>query len=115
MSTKTVKFDRQFQVWKYQVGHGRLLLRSPKNNINKSRIDLLFKNVTYIGIPTAFETMLVEIADDMEMKGIVNKIGTSVPKDSRLYIINEAFYIVAAYFGSHEDDLEYFEDSHFDR
>jgi hypothetical protein len=47
--------DRRFQVWRYQVGHSQLLLRSVKDASHDSRIDLLFKAVDRIDLPTSFD------------------------------------------------------------
>lgn len=46
---------RRFQVWRYQVGHSQLLIRSVKSADHPSRIDVLFKGVDVIEMPTNFE------------------------------------------------------------
>jgi len=40
-----INFERNFQIWKYTVGHGQLLLRSTKDPKCPTRIDVFFKNV----------------------------------------------------------------------
>ena len=44
--------NRQFQIWSYKVSHAQLLLRSTKSKNDPTRIDLLFKNVAIINMPT---------------------------------------------------------------
>jgi hypothetical protein len=52
--------DRQFQVWRYEVGHAQLLLRSVKDDDHASRIDVLFKGVKVIDMPTKVDGLRVE-------------------------------------------------------
>lgn len=49
---RPVTFDRTFQIWEYKVSHSQLLLRSVKDSSKDTRIDILFKNVGIIFIPT---------------------------------------------------------------
>jgi hypothetical protein len=52
--------DRHFQVWHYQVGHSQLLLRSVKGTDHDSRIDVLFKAVHAIQLPTSFDGLTID-------------------------------------------------------
>jgi len=49
--------DRLFQVWLYQVGHSQLLARTLKRSGGDRRIDILFKNVSRIDLPTSFDCL----------------------------------------------------------
>lgn len=40
--------DRTFQMWRYEVGMHRLLLRSTKTDRQETRMDVLFQNVQFI-------------------------------------------------------------------
>ena len=55
MSEAIVSFPRRFQIWLYSVSHGQLLLRSNRSGEFSTRIDVLFKNVAAIELPTAFD------------------------------------------------------------
>jgi len=48
----TFDSERQFQMWRYDVSHSQLLLRSVKSESSPSRIDVLFKAVVAIDLPT---------------------------------------------------------------
>jgi hypothetical protein len=50
---------RRFQMWLYEVGHSQLLLRSVKNEDQTTRVDVLFKNVHSIQLPTAMAGMSI--------------------------------------------------------
>lgn len=52
--------DRRFQVWKYNVGHGLLLLRSVKDEEHPSRIDVLFVGTNHIDLPMTFDGLRIE-------------------------------------------------------
>ena len=52
--------ERRFQVWKYTVSHSMLLLRSTKTDQHPTRIDVLFKPVKRLDIPTVFDGLTVE-------------------------------------------------------
>ncbi len=51
MSDLLFRSDRTFQVWSYSVSHGQLLLRSPKDQVHQTRIDLLFSQTSSINLP----------------------------------------------------------------
>ncbi len=51
MTVLLFRSDRTFQVWSYSVSHGQLLLRSPKDQEHKTRIDLLFSETKLINLP----------------------------------------------------------------
>lgn len=59
-SIDTFESDRHFQVWRYEVGHAQLLLRSVKGDDHGSRIDVLFKAVQAIDLPTTFDGLQIE-------------------------------------------------------
>jgi hypothetical protein len=56
----TFQSDRHFQIWRYEVGHAQLLLRSVKGDHHASRIDVLFKDVKAIDLPTRFAGLQIE-------------------------------------------------------
>lgn len=53
--------DRTFQIWRYTVGHGQLLLRSTKEEGGPTtRVDILFKGVDWIDMPTRTNGLRIE-------------------------------------------------------
>lgn len=57
---------RLFQVWDYTVGHGQLLLRSVRQDQYPTRIDILFKDVAYLSLPTVFRLASIGPADSWD-------------------------------------------------
>jgi hypothetical protein len=53
----TFESHRHFHIWRYEVGHAQLLLRSVKGDHHASRIDVLFKA---IDLPTKFDGLQIE-------------------------------------------------------
>jgi len=56
----TFESDRNFQIWRYEVGHAQLPLRSVKGEHHASRIDVLFKAVKAIDLPTKSDGLQIE-------------------------------------------------------
>lgn len=72
MNKPIVSFQRKFQVWSYDVGHGQLLLRSTKSANHTTQVDVLFKNVGLISMPTLFEglTVIESSKQELESSGL---------------------------------------------
>jgi hypothetical protein len=56
--------ERDFQVWAYTVGHGQLLLRSTKSEAVATRVDVVFKNVRHVDLPTSMTGLHIEKAGE---------------------------------------------------
>lgn len=91
--------SRHFQVWLYTVSHGQLLLRSVKSADHATRIDLLFKAVEFVEIPTSFDGLQVE----------------RVEREYRLSGDGWRGRIVAGSCFAAEDDGDYFDPSPFEK
>ena len=59
---------RQFQLWRYVVSHGQLLLRSNPSSRHKSRIEVLFKGVEWLNLPTTLNGLAIYTASSDEQK-----------------------------------------------
>ena len=46
---------RQFQLWRYTVSHSQLLLRSNKGDDYSTRLEVLFKGVDWMSLPTILD------------------------------------------------------------
>jgi len=64
MPTQIINSEREFQIWKYTVGHSQLLLRSTKAPNLPTRIDVLFKGVSEFHLPTALSGLSVQEASE---------------------------------------------------
>ena len=51
--------NRRFQIWTYCVSHSQLWLRSNKSSEVETRVDLLFKNVFEINMPSRFSGIVI--------------------------------------------------------
>ena len=56
--------SRSFQMWAFTTSHAQLLLRSPKAEGEPTRIDVLFKNVHRLNLPSCMEGLTIEKAGD---------------------------------------------------
>jgi hypothetical protein len=63
IATLPVEYNRLFSVHLYWVSHGVLLLRSAKTNQHPSRVDILFSDVRWIGLPVWFDGIRIELGD----------------------------------------------------
>ena len=106
--TAILSYHRRFQWWSYTASHGQLLLRSPPAVVGQTQVDVLFKNVSSVSLPTTLDDLEVVLAEGGA--GVVPIIG---PVGGRkLFVVRAnavAGYVVAgAVFhvegpGSHSD------------
>ena len=117
MSKEIVNYKRFFQMWQYTVGHSQLLLRSVKRDDFVTRVDVLFKNVSVIQLPTTFDALSIsELSEGEEISHILpdfrHEKGKKnfVVRGSQSQVVG---YVIAGALAFHEDDLEYHDPSHF--
>ena len=114
MAKDRLEFARSFQVWSYTVGHSRLLLRSVKSIENSTRVDVLFKNVASISMPTLVENLTIEAADENTRRMLVEGWELRILEGRVIFVLrgtNYQGYVVAGAMAHHEDDGEYDEPS----
>jgi hypothetical protein len=105
---------RSFQVWLFTVTHRTLLLRSVKDTNNATRIDILFKQVRHLYIPSQFNGLDVV---EGEFLGVPENLRASLKVGEKIYrMTSPAFdgWIVATTCAWHEDNGDYGDDSYFD-
>jgi len=105
-----VEFQRHFQMWKFTVSHGMLLLRSTKSPNHPTRVDVLFKNVARINMPTTFDGFIVSAASEAETQDLVQQLGTLALHRRHTFLIegsNFRGHVVAGIVVWHEDEGEY--------
>lgn len=60
-----LEWDRRFQLWYYSVGHSQLLLRANPVAELDERIEVLFKSVDWISMPTVFDGLgIAQVGDE---------------------------------------------------
>ena len=108
-----LRFNRKFLMWRYTVGHQQLLLRSVKAEESGTRIDILFKAVKHVCIPTTIEDIVIE-----EIRSAPGSHPTwaSTP-DAQMFKVSGKHgegYVVAGALAHSEDEGEYDSPSKFD-
>jgi hypothetical protein len=102
--------ERRFEIWDYTASHSQLLLRGAKTNLEQTRIDVLFKGVTVMNLPTYLDGISIE-----KSSGDFPPQLTGIARDGcSLYrVLTGAFegYVVAAAMFVHADDLDFNEPS----
>lgn len=112
----TTRFARSFQMWDFRVGHGQLLLRSPKAPGLATRVDLLFKNVAAICLPTVLDELTLFEATDEERAGMQLPVEPRQLRGRKLFVLRGSSisgYVLAGAVFWHEDQGEYDAPSHF--
>jgi hypothetical protein len=78
--------SRSFQVWRYVVSHRQLLLRSSRTPEVTTRLELLFKNVSAIKLPTHLDALRVRELHDGPSEAVA-ELG-SVERGQRFFFGN---------------------------
>jgi len=108
----TVAFQspRVFEVWRYTVSHGQLLLRSNPNATCRTRIEVLFKPVVMMKLPTSMEGLAIRRPTEAEMVDIREDTGLT-PGEGRLFFVVEGTnyrgYVISGTMVTSEDELGY--------
>jgi hypothetical protein len=117
VSARQIGFQRWFQIWSYSVGHAQLLLRSNKSAELLTRVDVLFKDVVALKLPTAFAGLSVTEASESEALKFSPQLGSSSITNRKVFDIrgsNFSGYVVAAGVFWHEDNGTYYDKSYFE-
>jgi hypothetical protein len=64
------KYDGRFQWWSYTVGHGQLLLRSTWSAARPTQVDILFKDVVAVSLPTSVDDIEILESDITDEPGL---------------------------------------------
>jgi hypothetical protein len=117
MSKAIISFQREFQIWLYSVSHGQLLLRSNRSERVSTRIDVLFKNVAAVSLPTLFEGLSLAEATTDEARDLNIQLGALPIQKRKVFAIwgaNFRGYVVAGAIFWHEDEGYHFDTSYFE-
>lgn len=106
-------FEREFKFWFYQITHGEVIIRSPKNEDDKlyHNIDIYIVDVDYLELPYQFHCLRITEASKEDVEYISMRLGKSVPEKRIIVLVseNKKYYIVALYFKILENDLNEYE------
>jgi hypothetical protein len=108
--------QRTFQIWEYTVGHGQLLLRSPKADDMPKRIDVLFKNVAAIHLLTTLNSLTISEANEEDQIDSQLQVGSQILMDRKVFLVRSSEfvgYVIAGTVAWHEDEGEYYDPSFF--
>jgi hypothetical protein len=100
---------RTFQLWEYHVGHKQLLLRSTKESDHPTRVEVAFKNVRALKIPTVMRDLSISLASDSVATAARAQTGTDSGTVSVFALVGSGFegYVIAGVAFGHEDEGEY--------
>lgn len=102
-------FERKFRFWFYQISHGEVIIRSPKNEDDMlyHNIDISIGAVEYLELPFQFDGLRITEATKEDVDYICLKLGKSVPEKEIIVLMseNKKYYIVASYYKILENDL----------
>lgn len=90
-------------MWRYDVGHARLLFRSPKSADHPTRVDVLFKNVAAIHMPTLFTGMAIR-SGPRSLPSDPRNLGTSGGTIFEITGDNVSGHIIAGAVVAREDE-----------
>lgn len=96
------------------MGHKRLLLRSVKSSEAPTRVDVLFKNVAKLSLPTTLKGLIVEPASVEVVRTLAHGSESFPMEDRTMFLIRgDGYdgYVVAGAMAHLEDIGEYDEES----
>ena len=102
-----ISFERPFQVWFYTVGHSQLLLRSNRSGERGTRVDVLFKGVKAIQLPTVLQGLRMVKASRPEALQTSRKFGIQLLDDEQVFMLEGANYVgfvIGLVAFAHEDE-----------
>jgi hypothetical protein len=105
-------FARSFSVWRYVIGHGQLLLRSPKAEELPTRVDVGFKDVGYVQLPVHMTSLAIRVGSLEDLPEELRKVEYFHGKN--VYVMDAGGVkglVVASYGAWNEDDGEYYQPS----
>jgi hypothetical protein len=104
--------DRRFQLWRYDVSHGSLLIRSPKGPDVEGNVDLLFAGVEFLSAPRHLRGLVVESASADDLSRAQEAMGREVAAE-RLFVLvsnGHRHLVVAAGSEVRQHDGDIFDD-----
>jgi hypothetical protein len=102
----------------YAVGHGQLLLRSNRSDEVPTRIEVLFKDVAALELPTLFDGLSITEATPDEAQGLNVQLGSWPIHRRKVFVLrgtNYLGYVIAGAVFWHEDEGSHYDESFFQK
>jgi hypothetical protein len=102
-------------MWRYNVSHGQLLLRSTKTPELPTRIDILFKGVAAVKLATGMSSLTVRSPTPAEAENIEAEFPRAMHKGDEIFVLSSKAgvgYVIAVAMHHTEDDGEYYDPNH---
>jgi hypothetical protein len=96
------------------MSHSQLLLRATKDRDHATRVDVLFKGVGAMQLPSVMSSLVVREAEPEERQVILASASVDMPEERRCFVLEAPGFrgwVVAGTVVSVEDEGEYFEPS----
>jgi hypothetical protein len=116
MFSNRIEFQRRFHIELYVASHRQLLLRSRRSDTDATRVEVLFKDVTMLKMPTSFTGLVITEASKDEAAELDPLLDSKVTKYRKVFIIRgDGFsgYVVAAAVFWHEDEGSHLDKNYF--
>lgn len=110
MAFEIINSKRFFQLWSFSVSHSELLFRSTKSVELPTRIDVLFKGVREIHLPSTSNGLLIKEASDTDIRLLCPLRRSQFGEEIKIFTVQGADfmgYIAALIALCHEDEGEY--------
>jgi hypothetical protein len=110
--TNALLTGRVFQLWEYQVGHGKLLVRSPRSKERITNIDIICGAVEYFELPTFIPNLQIEEGSEEEIQRAKRLLGKRFHRTAKVHafvISGERFIVVLCALQIRENSLEFYE------
>jgi hypothetical protein len=105
--------DRRFQVWRFEVSHSVLLLRSTPTKEHPTRIDIMFRAVGEMRVRQGLDDLSVDLVAESDPR-----FDVAVPSRRFLFTVSAKDfpngYVVGASMFTAEDDLSDMDESVLD-
>ncbi|QDU79257.1 hypothetical protein Pla110_09630 [Polystyrenella longa] len=98
--------DRTFRLWESDVSHSRMLIRSPQGPGIDTNIDIYFKAVEFIHIPTIIRGMTVQTEDT---SGYENYIFSNTGRVFKITSAGRDYFVIATWCNIYENNLSIYE------
>lgn len=88
---------RKFKLWYFSISHAMLLIRSPKNDVWSTNIDICFSSVEYIDCPVDLDSIMVEKPNLSDLNLIEKKLHKKINQSSITVFVSaeNRFYVVS--------------------
>ena len=102
---------RNFQLWEYNVSHGQMLVRSPKNPTQSVNVDITFAGVEYVDLPRHLRGLEIDNPTPAEVACAAERLGKPI-KAKEVTVLkagSKRHLIVATFVKVTEADMEMFD------